>query len=115
MKENKRTYFMCEMKDGNRVDFAEVCRDMLMNPTRSQNVAPKKLRTQKEVSDKSISKKHYEVRAKGEARFEGMKLSVCGFDTKTKGSGTRSMDNFRFERALKEKFAYCRFRCSCGG
>jgi len=115
MKENKRTYFMCEMKDGNRVDFAKVCRDMLMNPTRSQKVASNNPRTQKEVSDKSISKKHYEVRAKGEARFEGTKMSLCGFDTKTKGSGIRSMDNVRFERALKEKFAYCPFPCSCGG
>lgn len=112
LKDHKRSYFMCEMSDGNRIDFAEVCREVLANPARGQKVAPNKPRTEKTTSDKAISKRHYYIRKEGEAKFEGLKMSACGFE---KGSGIKSMYNFRFERELNEKFAYCRFPCSCGG
>lgn len=40
-------------------------------------------------------------------------MSACGFSGK--GNGIKSMYNFRFERELKDKFAHCRFPCSCKG
>ena len=45
---------MYDMIDGNKVDFAEVCKDILVDPSRGQKVAPNKPRSQKEASEKSI-------------------------------------------------------------
>ena len=42
LQEHKRSYFMCEMSDGNRIDFAEVCHEILAELNRGQQVAPNK-------------------------------------------------------------------------
>ena len=42
---HKRSYFMCDMIDGRRVDFAEVCKAMLTNSDRGKNAVSNKPRT----------------------------------------------------------------------
>ena len=56
------------MIDDNKVDFAEVCKDILVNPIRGQKVAPNESHSQKEASDKTISQRHYEVCKEGVAK-----------------------------------------------
>ena len=40
IKELKQSYFMCDMVDGNKIDFAEVCIEVLVNPEHGLRVAP---------------------------------------------------------------------------
>ena len=108
-------YFMCQMSDGDRIDIAEVCKQMLEDPSRGKEVAPNKPRSEKAPSETSISKRVYNVRKPDTSRFEGLKMTATGFDTRKKGYGITSMYNFRFEKALHDKFAYCRYPCSCKG
>ena len=114
--DHKRSYMLCDMVDGDRVDFAEVCKEILTNPERSNKVSRNKPRGVKEVSDKSISENIVDVRKKGEAKWVGMKMTALGFASKKKGwkgGGIGSTYNFRFEKALREKFVHCIYPCSC--
>ena len=113
--ENKRSYLLCDIVDGKRVDAADLCKEILSNPERGRCVPANKVRTEKSRSDHSLSKRVYEVRKEGEVKWSGLKMQAMGFDKSEKGNGLKEMYNFRFERSLREKFAYCRFPCSCDG
>ena len=113
--DKKRSYLLCDMVDGRRVDAADICKEILKNPERGQSVPANKVRTERTKSDRSLSKRVYEVRKEGEAKWNGLKMKAMGFDKTEKGNGLKEMYNFRFERSLREKFAYCRFPCSCAG
>jgi len=105
---------LCDIDNRNRIDFADICTHVLENPTRGQKVPPNKPRKQVKKKDKSILKTHYNMRKEGIAQFEGLKMIANGFE-KGSGGGIKSMYNFRFERALKDKFAYCQLDCNCDG
>ena len=113
--DKKRSYFLCDMIDGKRVDAADICKDILKNPERGKSVPANKPRTEQTQSDHSLSKRVYEVRKEGEAKWGGLKMKAMGFNKSEKGNGLKEMYNFRFERSLREKFAFCRFPCSCTG
>ena len=114
---NKRSYFMCDMVDGLRVDGADLCKEILINPERGQNVPANKPHadTERTKSDVALSKRVYEVRKEGVAKWRGIKMSAMGFGKKERGNGLKAMYNFGFERCLNGKFAYRRFPCSCEG
>ena len=113
--EHKKSFFMCDMVDGNRVDFAHLCKDVLAHPDRGKKVAPNNPRPSKAASEKSIAKRVYEVREEDAAEFEGLKMKACGFEKKGKGNGMKSMYHFRFDKELNHLFAFCRYACTCPG
>ena len=57
----------------------------------------------------------YDVRKEGQTKWSGLKIKAMGFDKSEKGNSLKEMYNFRFERILREKFAFYRFPYSCTG
>ena len=88
--------------------------------TRSIRCGLKKGKTNKGSEDKPKSSKAfssftYLVRKEGEAKFEGLKMVVTGFEPGTR-NGMKFHYAFRFDPELPENtFVFSRFPCGCDG
>jgi len=85
--DKKRSYLMCNMIDGKRVDIANLCKEILDNLERGQKVPANKQRTERSKSVTALSKRVYEVRKEGVAKWSGLKMKAMGFDNKENGNG----------------------------
>ncbi|EJK47945.1 hypothetical protein THAOC_33300, partial [Thalassiosira oceanica] len=101
---------------GFRRDLAEVCQVILSD----ERCGSKKGKTNKGSEDKPKSSKDfssstYLVRKEGEAKFDGVKMVVVGFEPGTR-NGMKFHYAFRFDPELpKNQFVFSRFPCGCDG
>ena len=115
----KHSILFHQMEDGQKRDLADLCHDILSRPERANGavpkIEPKKRRKEAPKKKKTdLTGRKYFVRKKGLAKWSRIRMKAYGFPT-GKSNGMKFYYNFRFEKALKQWFAYRRQACSCDG
>jgi len=83
------------MVDGKRVDFAEVCKEIITNPERGKSVSANKSVSSRAKSDMVLSKRIYEVLKEGEVKWDGFKMRALGL-TQARRIAISNQCNFLF-------------------
>ena len=113
----KKSVLLYKMSEGERVDLADICCKILSAADRRsgvERVAPVKPRKEKEHYDMALDSRHYMVRKVGTAKWDKLSKQAMGFPS-GKGNGIKAHYNFRFEKALGDKYVFRRIACSCDG